>query len=307
MRYCFIINPTAKSGNGKKSWIFLESIIKSKNIEFDVTYSEYKTHAIELAQIATKKYYDVVVAVGGDGTINEILRGIMNASPHVAQLPKLGIIYTGTSPDICKFHKIPITPEESINTLLNDKFEYVDIGMIEHSTNKKHSLKSYFLCSVNLGIGAAVADGSNTGLRKYLGDFFGTLISIIKSFLFFEKADFPCLIDEKKEVIKKAINITIGKNPHIASGLKVDINITPTDGLMYLCAITQFGPLSFLMNLPKLYTGKFIHHKYNFCRLIKSFECQHVPTSPNVEYDGDPQGILPCKIKLLENAIRIIK
>ena len=302
-----IMNPTAKSGRGKKKWDQIFSYLNEFKLDFKVGESQYAGHSIELAyQAAKSTCFDVVVAVGGDGTINEVLNGILKASAEVNTIPALGILYTGTSPDICKFHKIPLEMKRAVEILENSDGELIDIGQVEYIKDKR-SVTSHFLCSVNLGIGARVADGSNSGLRKYLGDFLGTFISIIIAVLKYKRSDMHCLVDGKQEIYPAALNMTIGKNPYIASGTKVNVSSTPNCGKMYLFSINRMGLFGVLRNIKYVYNGDFYKHKNNTLKYIESFECLYNENAPEVEFDGDPQGHLPCKIKLLPKVIRIIK
>jgi diacylglycerol kinase family enzyme len=309
MRYFLILNPTAKSGKGKERWEALFQALRAKDIVFEIGESNYPGHAIVLAREACMKNYDVVVAVGGDGTINEVLRGLMSAECTPEARPAMGILYTGTSPDICRYHGIPIDTKGAIHTLLNEAAIATDIGEVQYFSDQSASKPEtgYFLCSVNLGVGAAVARGSNSGLRKKFGDFIGTLFSIISSLSSFERPDLSVEIDGQATVLEKTINLTIGKNPYIASGVKVFSDIKHDDGRMYFFAIQRFNFISLLANLHKLYTGNFQKHPNTKFEFIREFSCKYNPKAPEVEFDGDPHGFLPCKIRILHRALKLIK
>lgn len=306
-KFYLIMNPTAKSGKGKKNWDGIETHLKRMGVEYEIAISQFAGHAIDLArEAALKECYRAIVAVGGDGTINEVLNGICSTREEIAELPALAILYTGTSPDICKYHHIPLNMEDAVKTLINGTPTLIDIGEVKHIWKDKLTTR-FFLCSVNLGIGARVADGSNSGLRKYFGDFVGTLLSIIKSIWQFSPADLHCIIDGKEMVFKKTINMTIGKNPYVASGFKVGVDIGHSDGKSYLFSINNFNFIELLKNLPRVYDGTFYRHKKNTLLYFEKFYCQESDAAPEVEYDGDPQGFLPAEICLMKNRLRLIK
>lgn len=198
-----IMNPTAKSGKSKSRWDNLFELLKQHGVVYEVGESQYPGHSIELAyNAALSEKYSSIVAVGGDGTINEVLNGICSTRDKIDSLPPLGILYTGTSPDICKYHNIPLHMEDAVKLLKSGRSKTVDIGEVEHVWRGEMTTR-YFLCSVNLGIGAAVADGSNSGLRKYLGDFLGTMVSILRSVIKHKNADFRCTVDGKERLFPK--------------------------------------------------------------------------------------------------------
>lgn len=307
-KYFLILNPTAQSGKGKNKWTTIFETMKTEGLTFEHKESSYSGHAIELAtQAALSGKYSCIVAVGGDGTISEVLNGLHQASLKIgSQIPALGILYTGTSPDICKFHKIPLDMQKAVMLLKYGQEELVDVGRVEY-LRQGDNYSTWFLCSVNLGIGAAVAEGSNSGLRKYLGDFLGTLLSLFLATARYRLSNFTVTIDGKEQILDSVLNLTIGKNPHIASGIKVDLPLEPSDGKMYLFTIQNKGLFSLLWNIKKVYDGSFIHHPDNRLIYLEEFECQNNEFAPQVEFDGDPQGELPCKIRLDKKGLRLIR
>jgi diacylglycerol kinase family enzyme len=312
----FIANPTAQSGRGRRRWQEIQSRLAERGARFEWTTSERPGHAVELAYDAAKQGCGVAVAVGGDGTINEVLTGVMRAREEdPAVRCALGIVYTGTSPDVCRYHGIPLGTADAVDVLLRDRRELVDVGRIEYFAQHSadHALGSpaatvgWFLCSVNLGVGAAVANGSNSGLRKVLGDGLGTFVSIVRSVAAFTPASFNCKVDGEPYQSQKTLNLTVGKNPFIASGLKVLVPIGHADGRLYLFAVNGFGFLGLLANLHRFYRGDFQDDPRNRLTFLQQFECAYNAEAPMVEFDGDHHGYLPCRIGLRQAGLELVK
>jgi diacylglycerol kinase family enzyme len=165
---------------------------------------------------------------------------------------------------------------------------------------------SWFLCSVNLGIGASVAQGSNGGLRRYLGDGLGTLVSLFKTVVKHTPFDITCTVDGEGLRLTQVLNLTIGKNPYIASGIRLGVPIEPDDGTLYLFAARGFTLWGFLARLPMLYRGTFQDHPNNYSCKLKSFSSPLLRDAPAVEFDGDPRGFLPCAIRVLPKALTLV-
>ena len=108
------MNPGSRSGKGKLHWNILTQRLSSGAIDFDVQETQSLRHGLELARDAAENYA-AIVAVGGDGTINAVADGILQ-SPYPARA--MGVLYTGTSPDFCRYHHIPITPELAVDALI---------------------------------------------------------------------------------------------------------------------------------------------------------------------------------------------
>ena len=302
-RYALVANPTARSGRGQRTWRTIEEHLARAGVGHRLRISEYSGHAVALAREEADRGSEVVVAVGGDGTINEVLCGLMQT--QASRRAALGILYTGTSPDVCRFHGIPVDLPRAIETLLTGCRRSVDVGEILFCRDEAgEPARAWFLCSVNVGVGAAVARASNGGLRRYLGDFLGTLCATLQALSGYEPVDLSCVVDGEPVTLERVVNITVGKNPFIASGLKVVSPIASDDGRMYLMAVKGFSWWGIVRSLPQLYHGTFQHHPNNLFQFIHSFVC--TARSGAVEFDGDPHGFLPCTVTLEPRAIELI-
>lgn len=310
-RYALICNPTARSGRGRRAWHALRQKLDAAKSEYVLLESEYPGHAVTLATQQAQIRTPVVVAVGGDGTINEVLEGLMQGAPKAGERPALGILYTGTSPDVCRYHRIPVELDAAIGTLLCDQRRLIDVGEVRYHATERSNLSGFdkicwFLCSVNLGMGASIAEGSNRGFRRYWGDTLGTLMSLVRTAVRFQPIDLTCIVDGKPLQLTRVLNLTIGKNPHIASGIRLGIPIAADDGSLYLFAARGFSLLGFLGQLPRLYRGTFQDHPNNYQCRLNTFACAGLAGENALEFDGDARGYLPCSIRILPRSLNLI-
>lgn len=278
-----LLNPSSRGGKGKKNWKYFlghgchEIITKSGQ------------HIIKCAIAAES---ETIVAVGGDGTINLAINGIMNSKKKKA----LGVLYSGTSPDFCKFHKIPINPQESLNVLKRDNRELIDIMKI---TYPKDNLTAYFASSCNIGLGAQMADIANK-IRKFTGDLLGTLIAGLITIIFAKSFKASINLDGESFEFDDVYHIIAFKNNFIASGLYLDVEIKPDD--CKLCVLVMKKPL--LKSLIGLYNGKIPEGA--FLKYGKKVYIEITPRK-NIEFDGDSHGKTPVTIECLEKALELIK
>lgn len=297
MKYLLIKNPGSRSGNGRKLWNIWESELTKADVDYSSVCTNGLGHAFSLAKETNS---EVVVAVGGDGTINEVIDGVMQSNKK----KKMGVLYSGTSPDFCKFHKIPIKPDMAVNALLADISADVDVARITYVDFLGHKRVAHFGCSCNIGMGASIARLSNK-LRSYFGDTFGTGLSAIITILRNRNVDLNLIINGEDFYIEKVNNFTIAKNPFIASGLKLNVDLSKDDGKLSVFAMYNRNILEILFLLPKFYNGSVTKSKdifYNECTeiIIESSETQEI------EFDGDPRGFLPAKIELLPKALTLV-
>lgn len=283
MSKTLLLNPSSKSGKGKKNWkYFLEQ-------DFNKIVMKNEEHATE-SVINTDD--DTMVAVGGDGTINLVINGIMKSDKKKA----LGVLYSGTSPDFCKFHKIPISPKEALEVLNRDKREFIDVMKI---TYLKDNSTAYFASSCNIGLGAQIADVSNK-IRKFFGDFLGTLIAAIIAIICAKPFEVLMNIDGEKFELDDIYHIIVLKNNFIASGIHLNIETKPDDGKIYVLAIKK--PL--LKSLKGLYDGKIPQDAFLKCGKKVFIE---TISQQKTEFDGDSHSQTPVVIECLEKSLELIK
>lgn len=282
-RITLFLNRASRSGRGRRNWpLFLEQGFRA----------QYSDDGTDFPARVAADDGDVAVAVGGDGTINLVINGIMNAPRPKA----LGVLYAGTSPDFCLYHGIPVEPEESLRTLMEGHTAQIDLG--EVTTD---GFRGWFASSCNIGLGAPVAACSNA-LRRYLGDTMGTLAAALRAILVTPRFDLEIAVDGENPVAFKQVrNLTILKNPLIASGLRLDLPVEPDDGLMHAVVIPSLD----LHALAGLYRGRLPAGATVLTGRRFSIRTDRpVP----VEYDGDPQPAhTPVEIACRQRILNLVR
>ena len=242
-----------------------------------------------------------MVAVGGDGTINEVLDGaVQSGRPDL----RMGVLYSGTSPDFCRFHGIPVNPAAALHALVRAESARVDVARIEYRDRDGAPRTAHFGCGCNIGLGASVARFANR-VRRRLGDGLGTGLAVIRALLRTEPVDLELDIDGQALPLPRVNNLSILKNPWIASGLKLDLGLRPDDGKLAVVAVHGKSPLGLCALLPGFYTGKAAASGSVWRR-----DCARVRVraarEQEVEFDGDPRGFLPVDIRILPRALTLI-
>ncbi|MBI4646294.1 MAG: diacylglycerol kinase [Bacteroidia bacterium] len=319
MKYFLIMNPMSHGGKSKKKFTDIFQMLNNVNINYEYKETKSMNDAYELSLEANKKNYDIIVAVGGDGTINQVLNGFFNKEGKRISDTKFGIIYTGTSPDFCKSYNIPVNIKDAVEVLSLRNTRKIQIGKASFSAenikkldgksidaNDLHEVR-YFGCCANIGLGAALARSANSGIRKYLGDFFGTFISLFKILIVYKANDSIVVRGEKKHIIKKLYNISVGRTKYIASGIQVANDLADCDGRFYCLTVSKLNLFNTFCVIKRVYSGKkFDSSDFLSLEYLKNIEIYGNYLNPEIEFDGDPAGFLPCRIEIAEDELDLI-
>lgn len=291
-----IANPSSRSGRGKRLWPGWRQGLRDEGMSFSWHETASASDCLEVADCGDKS----VVAVGGDGTINLVLNGMLR-SPRSHQA--MGVLYSGTSPDFCRFHNIPVEPEKALCTLLRHTVRHVDLARIRLRAGGEE-IEALFASSCNIGFGADTARFANHW-RKYLGDICGTLWGLVIAMLRHKPFACSLQLDGEKHTFTDANHIVILKNPYIASGLRLDCSLRPDDGFLLLVVIRGRSRWGLWKLLPALYRGTLLKTEGVFSRICRQASI-YCDSALEVEYDGDPQGFTPVNVSVVPGILPLI-
>ncbi|UCG53286.1 MAG: diacylglycerol kinase [Candidatus Latescibacterota bacterium] len=319
MRYSFIVNPGSRGGRNLVALDRLKSTLNGFSPPATVNITKTLDDAFSLSRQANMEKYDVIVAVGGDGTINRVLNGFFDENGRRISNAKMGVVYGGTSPDFCKSYGIPIQYDAAFEALYRGRSRQIQLGTVAFtadtespSTDGSRTIggvarTKLFACCANIGLGASLARQANSGIRKKVGDFLGTLLSLIKVLKSYHPCDLTVRIDDEQKTISNVFNISVGKTRFIASGIKVQNELAEGDGKFYVLVVNNLK----LRNVPRclwtIYSGRRIADNDVMSLLYCSrFEAQASTGDVEVEFDGDPVGFVPCKIEMAHDPLDLI-
>ncbi len=294
-----ILNPGSRAGKGRRCWPLYMNALSEAGIDYETCETNRPGHAFELARDVNG--IDTVIAVGGDGTINEVLDGVMQSANTELSM---GVLYAGTSPDFCRFHGIPDKPHLAVQALIRGRVKEVDVIHVGYCDVHGNPIIGHIGCSSNIGLGASVARIANH-IRRYVGDFVGTGSAVLTSVIKNHRVDLKITIDGSEFILPRTNNLSILKNPLIASGIKVNIDLLCDDGQMAVVGIHHKGVLGVCRMVPGFYTGNVINRPEIFKKFAQKVSIE-ADELCEIEFDGDPRGYLPASYKLLPKALRLI-
>ncbi len=240
-KWLFIVNPVAGNGIAKKYSAKVSEMINKNGIDAEIVSTTHKGHATQIARDFSEKGYNYIIAVGGDGTMNEIVHGIINKENI-----SLGIIPAGTGNDFIQILGFPDNfSENDWNIFFKKNTIKMDVGVCNDN---------YFLNGMGLGFDAQVASENYTedGEVKE-GKSSKYLWHILKTLLFYKEHEMHSFSDDQKQTTKCFIN-TIGIGRRFAGEYFLTPNAIANDGLLDVCMIKElsfFERIKIFLKVPK--------------------------------------------------------
>jgi len=295
-----IVNPTAGAGRTAKKWPQIMGLLKSNGLRFEHDLTEAPGHAIELAKSAAKKGYELVVSVGGDGTIHEIVNGLYDAGSMGDVM--LGIISTGAGNDYIRTIGIPRHHEEACRCLMKPRKLVVDLGVVEYVSNGQIT-KRLFVNFAGLGFDAEVVKAT-TQRFKALGSLPSYLIGLLTTFLSYENREVSLELDGQAEERKVCV-ILMGNGKYGGGGMLTTPHADPTDGLLDVLIIDALSKRDLLWSLPRIYRGTHLTHPKVTVKRAREIDIR--PTQQmSVEADGELLGEAPARFHVLPAALTVV-
>jgi len=251
--YRLIFNPEAGGGMAKQSIPGIERKLRNLGIEFDLVRTERPWQAVELAQAAAAEV-DVVVAVGGDGTANEVLNGLMRAKSD-GHDSAMGILCVGRGNDLAYGMGIPTDWEAGCQVLADDHRRTVDVGRVVGGDFPEGR---YFGNGVGIGFDAVV--GFVAAKLKRLRGFLGYFVAAIKTIFLYYKPPLVRLEFDGQPMNLHALMVSVMNGRRMGGGFMMAPDGKPDDGVFDLCIARQVSrPRIFALMLKFTKGTQFAH------------------------------------------------
>lgn len=289
-RFCIIINPKAGKGKTAKKIPILKNYVESvKEADFDLYFTEYPQHTIKLAEQYAKEY-DALIAMGGDGTINELMRGLAGAETA------MGIIPEGRGNDFAKMIDFHENVKESIDRILRFKTKNIDIGQINDR---------YFLNGVGIGFDGYVNERNFN--RKVIKGPASYFLSVLECLILWQPMKMQITVDGNDVPADSVFLTAIGNGKYCGGGVNLNPFAEIDDGFLDLCVVNNISKLKIIRNLNRLKDGSADTLKEVNITKGKEIMIQSEGKMPS-HYDGEiyyPTSE-EIKIKVVEKAIELI-
>jgi diacylglycerol kinase (ATP) len=293
VRVKLIANPGA--GDTSKAASKIEQVtlyLLEQGLEVDVALAKPKKEAIPIAKKAIKKGFDVVIAMGGDGTIGAVIRGIAGSKV------KLGLIASGTKNDIAASLGIPEDLKEACALIASGHTRKLDLGQISTKDTKKF----HFFMTVAVGLTATVfplikevPEGKLSGIKD----------AVAAVFKFEAKPTVFLTLDDESKIEVETMLVTIANTPLIGSKHRVAPDASMEDGLMDIAVYPNFNKADLAA-----YFARVANEGVAPDGTIQRYRARKIKVKTSPKLDIAAEGIIlgkgSAKIKVLPGALRVI-
>ena len=294
-----IINPAAGAGQTAKKLPLILNLLRSIGVRFEHDLTEGPGHARELAKAAAKKGHELVVSVGGDGTINEVVNGLYeaNALPDAT----LGIISTGTGHDYVRTVGIPWTYPEACQLLKNPQKCTVDVGVVEFPNNSNIE-KRLFVNFSGIGFDAEVVRATTQNVKK-LRSTASYLTGLLRTLMTYKNKRVSISIDGQT-ADSRVCTVMMCNGRYGGGGMLTAPGADLTDGLLDVLVIGNLSKPDLLWSLPRIYKGTHLTHPK--VKLIKAKTIELKAKEPMaLQADGELIGQVPAKFYVLPACLNV--
>lgn len=294
-----IVNPAAGAGKTARKWPQIMGLLRSLGLRFDHDLTEAPGHAVELARAAVRKGYELVVSVGGDGTINEIVNGLYE-SGGIGEVT-LGIISTGTGSDYIRTLGMPRHYADACQRLLSPSRLAVDLGVIEYSAGGQATSR-VFVNFAGLGFDAEVVK-TTTQRFKTFGAVPAYLMGLLTTFLTYSNRQVSLRVDGQVED-KKLCSIMMSNGRYGGGSMLIAPNADLADGLLDILMIEDLSKADLLWSLPRIYRGTHLSHPKVTMKRASEVEIK-AGRQMSIQADGELLGETPARFYVLPAALNV--
>jgi diacylglycerol kinase (ATP) len=250
-RYQVILNPVAGHGNGLRARPRIESLLAAQGLDFSLVQTERRLHATELTLKAAAAGFDVVVAAGGDGTINEVINGLMAIKQAGGRTPALGVLCVGRGNDLACGVDVPVDLEQACQALAANRRRLIDVGRVWGGTVPEGR---YFGNCVGVGFDA-IGTIRAARLPRW-GGFASFLVAILETIFLYNHAPLATIKFGGQTITQRSLMISVMNGKRIGGGgFIMAPQSRPDDGLLDLCIAQQMSSLRILGMVPHFMKG----------------------------------------------------
>ena len=296
-RTVFLVNPASAGGATGKRWPEIAHHAAALGLTGDALISEAPGQLAALAADAVRGGAKLLVVVGGDGSVNEVVNGV--AERHGFEL---AVIPRGTGWDFVRTFAIPRNLDAAIDIAMNGSVREIDLGLVSYRTWAGVEARAYFANVGSAGISGAIAQRANEA-SKALGGKISYYWATLAVFVRWQTGEMRVSVDGEIRG-GKMIDVVVANGRYLGGGMMMCPEAEPDDGQYDVLLIGDVSKRDLLFVLPKTYRGKHLPHprlELLRGRVVTVDADEPLP----IELDGEQPGTTPARFEVVPRALRL--
>jgi len=299
-----IVNPRAASYLAGRKWQHIRREIMAAGFEVTGRFTEHKYHAVELAREACSRNADIILSVGGDGTFNEIVNGVMSRNCPADRRPVLGIVSVGTGSDFARTLGLTGDYRAAVRAMIRGKPRFCDVGFVRFTIGGRTKTR-YFANVFDVGLGGNVVRIANF-VPKNLGGFLTFLLSSLAGLATFKPPRLRIDIDGEHADTGLITIVGCANGQYFGGGMNIAPMARLDDGRLEVLYVKDTNLFRFVRRvLMPVYKARHLGYERLFhrpCRRVlitgqRVFVC---------DVDGEEEKAEKVEVTLVDRAIRIL-
>jgi YegS/Rv2252/BmrU family lipid kinase len=296
-RTVFLVNPASAGGSTGRRWPEMAHRAAVRGLAGDALLSEGPGELAGLAKEAVRRGAELLVAVGGDGTVHEVVNGIAEADGV-----ELAVIPRGTGRDFVRTYGIPGDLDDAIDVALGGDVREIDAGLVTFRTWAGNEGRAYFANVASAGISGAIAKRANES-SKASGGRIAYYWATVAVFVRWQTGEMRLAVDDEIRG-GKMIDVVVANGRYLGGGMMMCPEAEPDDGVFDVLVIGDVTKRDLAFTLPKVYRGKHLPHprlEPLRGRVVTVETDEPLP----IELDGEQPGTTPARFELVPRALRL--
>lgn len=299
-----IINPVAGNGAAGRKRQEIEVLAEKFFSGHQTLVTKAPGQAADFARRALEAGVRKLICVGGDGTLNEVVNGLMSVKVEKKRRPKLGYVPVGTGSDLARSMGLTENLENGLRNISIKDGKWVDLGRATFVGHDGETTRRYFINVLSFALGGEVAGRVNNS-SKAMGGFLSFLWPTLTALFSFEKPLIRLKIDDKVDEKMVCWHVAIANGQYHGGGMRIAPDARVDDGRLRVTVIGDLSLPEIMLNLPNLYNGNIYSVKK-----VSRFSGHKIEAGARdnvlIDLDGEQPGRLPVRAEIVPLALWMI-
>jgi YegS/Rv2252/BmrU family lipid kinase len=300
-----IVNPESNKGRTRRRWAQIKEALKVFLKEFKYEFTEKPSQAIDISRAAIREGSELIVGVGGDGTMNEIANGFFEGKTLINPKSVMGIVPSGTGCDFIRSLHIPSNLRRAMEVITQAPSPAIDIGIARFRTPGGSEKERYFLNVADFGFGGEVLERMDQTRAKRKAASY--LKSALATFMHYKNKRIKIKVDGEEIPQGEYLIGAISNGRIFGKGMKIAPNALLDDELFDIILVRGMKVWEFLRNVWKIYAGTHLSHPK--ISSIQGKKIEAIAEDPDekilIEIDGEQVGKLPATFEIVPRALSV--